>query len=459
MKRLINCQMAAVLPAFLAGVLWLHPQSAAATTRTVTSLNDDNGAGTLRATIQASATGDTINFDPGVTGTISLTNGQLVLATNLTISGPGAAVVSISGHTNGRVFSITGGTVNISGLTMSDGSTTGGGGGIFSGATLSVSSCIFSNNSSQTPGGAIFNSGTLTVSRCMFLSNSVLLAVGGGLFNGNGTANVSDSTFFNNTANAGGGALFSFGTLTLTNCTISGNFARLGGGISMFSGSAPALKMSGCTVCSNVCTSGGGIYQTSGTIEVQNSIIAGNSSSTLGPDVYVSVPGVLTSDGYNLIGETNGSSGWIASDLMGSTNAPLDPKLGPLQDNGGPTWTHALKPGSLAIDAGNGFGLAADQRGRQRPYDLSYRTNAVGGDGCDIGAFELIPPVLNIAPSSTNVALSWPTNDTGYQLESSPALLPATWTPVPGTPAIAGNRFTVTNGPATGIRFYRLKNL
>src|SRR5262249_28424180 len=102
------------------------------------------------------------------------------------------------------------------------------------------------------------------------------------------------------------------------------------------------------------------------------------------PDVY----GFVASQGFNLIGQTNGSLGWLVTDLTGSTNAPLDPMLGPLTNNGGPTLTMALKPGSPAIDRGYRGGANTDQRGVLRPFDnLSY-PNASGGDGSDIGAYE-----------------------------------------------------------------------
>ncbi len=102
--------------------------------------------------------------------------------------------------------------------------------------------------------------------------------------------------------------------------------------------------------------------------------------------------GPFTSLGYSLIGQADGSSGFINGvngDLVGTWAAPLDPLLGPLQDNGGPTLTHALLPGSPAIDQGQSFAQATDQRGRHRPHDFTSIPNAPGGDGSDIGAFEL----------------------------------------------------------------------
>jgi hypothetical protein len=135
-------------------------------------------------------------------------------------------------------------------------------------------------------------------------------------------------------------------TATVTNSTFSGNSASIGGG---------------------------GIQNFSGTLILVNTIIAGNSAPQ-GPDVSEPV----TSLGYNLIGNPSGGSGFAATDLLG-----VDPLLGPLQDNGGPTETMALLPGSPAIDAGNDAlvpsGITTDQRGAPRE---------VYG-GVDICAFEV----------------------------------------------------------------------
>jgi hypothetical protein len=88
----------------------------------------------------------------------------------------------------------------------------------------------------------------------------------------------------------------------------------------------------------------------------------------------------------------DGSTGFVngvKADRVGSIASPINPKLGLLQMNGGPTPTHALLPGSPAIDQGNCFGVHTDQRGWHRPFDYPSIPNAPGGDGSDIGAFEL----------------------------------------------------------------------
>ncbi len=155
------------------------------------------------------------------------------------------------------------------------------------------------------------------------------------------------------------------GTITVTNCTIAGNTAtETGAGFSNF-GTATILDS---TITDNKVTQsnpnyvGGGIWAYRGELTIGNTIVAGNSAA-IGPDV----DGAVVSQGNNLIGQTNGSTGWITSDLTGTTASPLNPLLGPLANNGGPTETMALLPGSPAIAAGNvaliPAGITTDQRG------------------------------------------------------------------------------------------------
>ncbi len=138
----------------------------------------------------------------------------------------------------------------------------------------------------------------------------------------------------------------------VTNSTISGNSAGLGGGVYNYPGG--------------------------GTATLANTIIAGNTAPTGPPDV----DGIVTSLGYNLIGNTSGSGGWVAADLIN-----VNPRLGPLQDNGGPTQTMALLPGSPAIDAGNAA-LAVDADGNPLTTDQRGAPRDVFG-GVNIGAFEV----------------------------------------------------------------------
>ncbi len=195
---------------------------------------------------------------------------------------------------------------------------------------------------------------------------------GGGLscvfqVNAGVNAAVTGLTITGGSASSGGG-LSNFGSLTLTNCTISGNSATSVGGLN----NAGTLTLTNCTVSANTAGTGGGLVN-SGTAAQGNTIVAGNTAGT-GPDVS----GIITSQGHNLIGKSNGSSGWVASDLTGTVAAPLNALLASLGNYDGSALTVALLPGSPAIDAGaSGAGIpVTDERGKSR----------VGAP--DIGAFE-----------------------------------------------------------------------
>jgi CSLREA domain-containing protein len=170
-----------------------------------------------------------------------------------------------------------------------------------------------------------------------------------------------------------------------------GNTDTYGGGICSAIGST--LTLTGSTVSGNTAgVEGGGIYTNNdGTLELANTLIASNSAPS-SPDCR----GLLMSLGYNLVGNNSGCDFPAASgDLIGTAASPINPLLGPLQDNGGATFTQALLPGSPAIDAGNPAAPgssdtacpATDQRGVARPQ----------GAACDIGAFEVdgLPPGNN----------------------------------------------------------------
>jgi hypothetical protein len=431
---------------------------------------DDTGSGSLRNAI---ACGNAqIIFAPALQGTIRLTSGELLIDKSLSITGPTSSSVSISGN-GSRVLHVTSGTVSLANLTIRNGFAEGyfgglvapggdgTGGGILNEATaaLTLTACTLTGNAAtggdggisfyqgvpagaggDGKGGAVFNRGTLHLINCTLSGNSAAGGTGGWV--------VDFSAKGGNGGNGDGGGLFNQSTLTLTHCTFSSN--------SVTGGSGGAGNPYG----NNGSGNGGGLYHSQGSTMVSNCIIAGNSAVSTGPDIA----GTFHSGGYNLIGRTDGSSGFVNGvnqDQAGTSASPTNAMLGPLQDNGGPTFTHALLTGSPAIDQGNALELASDQRGRLRTYNFAGVANASGGDGSDIGAFELQvnQPVLSIAWSANNVVLSWSASDTGYTLEAKTNLDPAvTWSTVSGTPAVVAGQFTVTNGPAAGIKFYRLRN-
>ena len=320
---------------------------------------------TLREAINAANQypGDhTITFASTVTGLITLTGGELTIGKTLDIIGPGAKILTISGN-NSRVFHITSGSVILSGLTLSNSGAIDGCVRSEASDNLTVASCTFSGNRSS----GILNYGTLLVNDSTFSGNTAAptLRSGGGIYNSSGAvATIQNSTLAGNFAQAGGG-IANFGTLNLLHCTLSDNTA---------------------TCCDPLSQIGGGIYNSGGAVRINNSIIAGNSAASNGSDVF----GAFTSTGYNLIGSTDGSSGFsngVNHDQTGCGGTPINPMLGPLRDNGGPTFTMSLLPGSPAIDQGGQSGCSADQRGRHRPFDDPTVSNASGGS--DVGAVEV----------------------------------------------------------------------
>jgi len=416
----------------------------------IVGTNNDNSGASLRWCINDAQPGDTITFAPAVSGRIKLTSGELVVGNNLTILGPGAKVLAVDGNGSNRVFHITGGSVAISGLTITNGSAiNANGGGILNYGTLRLSNCSIVGNVASTWGGGIQNQGVLSAWNCAIAQNvafntNVFFAAAGGGINNASSATLVNCTIANNNA-------------TATNGTVSS-----GGGIS----SGTGLFLTNCTVAGNNSSYvGGGIYNnafTAGAVTITGSIVASNTAAATSPDVGSFA--AFASGGYNLIGKTNGSSGFINGinqDQVGSVASPLDPLLGPLQDNGGPTPSMALLLGSPAIDQGKSFGLTTDQRGEPRPFDWPSISNATGGDGSDIGAFERGRPKLNIQQIGSNAVLSWASyyGITEFSLQSSTNIASSnSWINAGGSPVVVGTQYQQTNSPISGSKFFRLKS-
>jgi hypothetical protein len=263
-----------------------------------------------------------------------------------------------------------------------------GGGGVFSlGELIIVDSDILSNTAAD--GGGVLNSdGTMRMINSRVHGNHAFDAVayGGGLFN-HGVADLRQVTVSGNSATYTdtiyprlGGGIHNQGVMTLTNCTISDNTADYGGAIS---NGGDQLVISSCTLARNNVVAGSvgpGAISNHGAITTTNTIIADNGIANCLDE------GTMRSAGHNL--ESADDCGFDAAGDLVNT----DPRLGPLQDNGGlptasgqPPWTHALRGGSPAIDAG---GMAdcppTDQRGVVRPVDGDLDDLAL----CDIGAYE-----------------------------------------------------------------------
>jgi hypothetical protein len=396
----------------------------------------DSGAGSLRQALMEASDGDTIRFDPSLNGqTITLTSGELSVNKNVTISGPGAGQLSVSGNAADRVFHISlGKTVTISGLTILNGSAPAPnrwGGGIYNEhATLTLNHCTISGNSAnQGSGGGIYNDGyagsaTLTIANCTISGNSAW--PGGGIYNDQGTVTIASSTLSGNSDNGYnfGGAIVNIGRLTITNSTLSGNSAAFGGAIYNWQGAT--LTITSNTFSGNFCSNptwaahGGGVYNGGGTLNIGNTIFKAGPS---GENIYnVDQLGGVTSLGYNLSSDDGGGYLTATGDRINT-----DAKLGPLQNNGGPTFTHLPASDSPAID-GSDPALSMDQRG---PGFL----RVVNGRA-DIGAVEVQAtatpgPIPN--PSSTPTPTATVTPG-----------LTATATPIPTAMPTAAATATVT---------------
>lgn len=261
----------------------------------------------------------------------------------------------------------------------------GGGAGISSYGTLTISSSIVTDNFiGSSPfhpapplaggdGGGIFNAGLLTMSDSTVSANFAN-RWGGGIYN-RGTAEITASTINGNHAQFHGGGVSNNGTLAISNSTVDGNAVSykefsVGGGVY----NAGPLTIAHSSISGNGADGAGGGISNRGTLQIGNSIL---STGTQGANV-VSESGTFTSLGYNLSNDDGGGLLTAAGDQINT-----DPILGPLQDNGGPTFTHALLPGSPAINAGEPNFVpppVTDQRGPGYPRVIGGRI--------DIGSFE-----------------------------------------------------------------------
>lgn len=407
----------------------------------------DAGPGSLRDTVFAAAAGDTIRFDASLHGaTITLTGGVIPIDRALTIEGPGASLLSIHSGIPRNLFQIADLVpVTISGLALRNGvDTSPGGGAIDSRGDLTIRGCLFEGNTGES-GGAIYAFRKLVVSDSVFRSNLGLLQ-GGAIcqpINGTDFVSLERCLFESNQGNGRGGAIrandlrmtdcvlrqnTSFysggveclqatlercelsdnvgqdvGGMRVTNlsarsCTIAGNSSTLGDGGGLWIGSQGELW--NCTISGNRVVNsggGGGIFFHQGSLFLSSSTIQGNTARVGGALYNPSGAGALvvknsifvanavpTLWGFNAgltFSGVNMSSDFTAL-AFPYTSAQL--ALGPLADHGGPVRTHALLPGSVAIDAALdgtdwlGAPVLADARGVARPQGVAH----------DVGAFE-----------------------------------------------------------------------
>ena len=336
-------------------------------TFTVTTTNDVinavDGLTSLREAIidaNSFAGADEIILGPGTytltlgsAGEDSANEGDLDILSNITITGADSAttIIDAGGIVGGdRVFDLDlGASLAMSDVTVQGGdANTGGNGGrgggfyIATGGLLTLDNVVVQNNLSSGEGAGIYSKGLIKLAD-VTIANNTAAGDGGGIYNIATAASTLDGVTFNgNLANNGGG-IYNVGTLNLSNATLSGNTATtFGGGIH----NTGTMTLDNNTITLNNASVGGGIFA-DGSETITNNIIAGNSASASNE-----INGTIdTSGGYNIIGDgagdSTGGSGYDVNDILDT-----DPMLGALQDNGGPTQTHALLSGSIAINGG-----------------------------------------------------------------------------------------------------------
>jgi len=359
--------------------------------------------------------------------------------TPTTLDGNGHAVV-FDGNNLTQILSVNGGVaLTLVDLTLRHGTSGGGNGGaIDNSGTLTVTaSTLVSNSAGNGFGGAVNNDGTATISASTLASNTA--TYGGAVHNGTaGTVTISASTLSSNIA-LYGGAVNNDGRATISASTLSSNFARGGSagfGGAVHNGTAGTVTISASTLVSNTASdSGGTVYNNTGTVTISASTLVSNAARNGG--AMHNLNGALSLDDTLLAG--NDCSGGGISEVVGQLgaghnltyNAPgcptggtgdvsgRDPLLGPLADNGGPTQTLAIGPGSPAIGAGDGavcFPGATDQRGVARTTTT-----------CTIGTYES--------------EVGGPTKQTQTITFTSPA----------PTTAMAGDQYTPTATASSGL--------
>ncbi|HEX6898760.1 MAG TPA: choice-of-anchor Q domain-containing protein [Thermoanaerobaculia bacterium] len=426
----------------------------------VTNLND-NGAGSLRQAIldaNAAAGADTITFQAGLTGTITLTTGQLKLYDSVDVQGPGAAALTVSGNDASRVFYVYNSDylldVTISGLSITEGNAPVGGGVYVYNENLTLDDVVITENAATFDGGGLWADGfsmNLTIRDStisgntagnngggiyvedtggpLLIQNTVISgnqagADGGGVYfyDPDDSTTIEGCTISGNTAGNLGGGIYVYdtdgGTHTIRQTTISGNSALAGGGIYLYGPDDPFV-IENSTISGNQATAGngGGIYLYSfyaSSLTLRHVTLASNSASGSGggihaevtqPDIFNSIIGdnTATTDsdlsngldgGFELTSTLVESPGGANINDNGGNILNQDPQLGPLQNNGGATQTHLPAGASPAVNAGNNAESLATDQ-----RGVARPVNVTS----DMGAVEVNPGTIQLTVGAVNV--------------------------------------------------------
>lgn len=475
-----------------------------AATFTVTNLNDA-GAGSLRQAIvdaNGAAGADIVAFQPGLTGTITLTTGQLYITDSIDIQGPGPAVITVSGNNASRVFYLYNGSAlldaTISGLTITGGNDNIGAGVVNFDENLTLDTLVITGNTAAGDGGGLWADGfnmNLTIQNSTITGNTSGDDGGGIYIEDTGGLLLIDNTVIsgNTAAGAGGGVYFydPDDDVTVQNSTISGNTAgTIGGGIYLYSPDAGLFTIRGTTISGNSAAAGGGTFLYSpdhgGSFEsstisgnqatagdgggiylynlydftLRHLTVAGNSATGEGggifiPDASVSVDHSIIAD--NTAGTNNdlgnGLNGGFALSFSlvetpGTANITdnggnifnQDPQLGPLANNGGPTQTHLPAAASPAVNAG-------DAAFAPPPATDQRGLARVRGGRIDIGAVELAFPgvvqftVTAVAVNEADLTLTLTVTRTG----GTDGAISVNYAATPGTAVTPGD-YTLAGG-------------
>ena len=389
------------------------PKPLGGATIPVTSCADDNSGGTLREAVAIAADGDTVDLSALACSTITLTQGAIAIpiaVANLALLGPTTDTLTIDGANADRVLAHSGqGTLALTHLGIRNGSSEGTTGSSFGGCIRSagdvsltdtaIAHCSAGSASVYGWGGAVSADGGITLMHSSIADAHVVpLGGGGGMSTAFGEVVLQDSTISGCSADRYGGAIYAYyGNISIDGSTLSDNsVAGEGGGLFSYYGN---IAVGNSTISGNSAGTQGGGIRARYRLTLNNSTVAFNSAYN-GGGVYLSsyAPDIVSS----IVSNNTSTSGFVVDDvaggggltITGSNNLIMssepttpgdtltgDPGLSALADNGGPTWTHALGAGSIALDAGaNPDALAFDQRGS------GFARTA--GIATDIGAYE-----------------------------------------------------------------------